>query len=163
MKSVALIAAMGAAIPAQADMYKCNEGGKVVYADQPCASNAERVRVYNNSNPSAEDAAAADAQLSRLRQQQAAEDAARDVARAAEGQRAADRLAYAGRAREAVQSHRVFVGMTAEDARKSWGEPTKINRTITAGSTNEQWVYRRGPGAAQYLYVDDGVVRSIQD
>lgn len=51
------------------------------------------------------------------------------------------------------------IGMTAEEIRQStWGKPKRINVTITAGGRHEQWIY---PGF-QYLYVDNGVLTSIQ-
>lgn len=53
--------------------------------------------------------------------------------------------------RTAVVKNQVFPGMSAADAIKSWGEPSKINRS-SRGS--DQWVYYRGRVSAQYLYVD---------
>jgi hypothetical protein len=50
------------------------------------------------------------------------------------------------------------IGLDAEGVRKScWGKPQRINTTTTANHTHEQWVYGGG-----YLYLDDGVVTSIQ-
>lgn len=51
MKRVMLIAAVAAAIPAHAEMYKCNEGGKTVYSDQPCAG-AQKIDVRPASGTS---------------------------------------------------------------------------------------------------------------
>lgn len=53
--------------------------------------------------------------------------------------------------RKAIIEKRVFVGMTGKDARRSWGSPSTINRSSYGDS---QWVYDRGPGSTQYLYVD---------
>ena len=51
------------------------------------------------------------------------------------------------------------IGMTAEEVRNStWGEPQKINTTITANHTNEQWCYSN----YRYVYLEDGIVTSIQ-
>lgn len=63
---------------------------------------------------------------------------------------------------QAISEKRVLVGMTAAQAQAAWGSPTSINRTVTAGSTHEQWVYRRGKMTTNYVYLDDGVVRSFQ-
>lgn len=50
------------------------------------------------------------------------------------------------------------IGLNAEGVRKScWGRPIRINTTMTASHTHEQWVYGGG-----YLYLTDGVVTSIQ-
>ena len=50
------------------------------------------------------------------------------------------------------------VGMTAEQVRQAWGEPLRINRTQSAGGTQEQWVY----GLGYYVYVRNGVVTAVQ-
>lgn len=63
----------------------------------------------------------------------------------------------------AIGLGRVVVGMTKEQVIRAWGRPTKINKTIGAGYSSEQWVYERGGiGRAQYLYFDDGILRSAQ-
>ncbi len=52
------------------------------------------------------------------------------------------------------------IGMTAEEVRQSsWGSPEDINKTTTASTVHEQWVYSNN----QYIYLDDGVVTAIQD
>ncbi len=53
----------------------------------------------------------------------------------------------------------VSVGMTAAQARAScWGSPRSINKTTIAAGTREQWVY----GGGNYVYINNGVVTSIQ-
>ena len=59
----------------------------------------------------------------------------------------------------AIEGKKVFVGMTAEQARMSWGKPEEINKTITGNGKNEQWVY----GSGSYLYFDNGVLTGIQN
>lgn len=50
------------------------------------------------------------------------------------------------------------VGMDAVAVGRScWGHPLRVNTTTTASHTREQWVYAGG-----YLYLEDGVVTSIQ-
>ena len=39
-----------------------------------------------------------------------------------------------------------------------WGTPRRINKTVTAGSTREQWVYND----TQYVYITNGVVSAVQ-
>ena len=51
------------------------------------------------------------------------------------------------------------IGMTADEVRKStWGEPQKINTTITTNGTSEQWCYSNN----KYVYLENGIVKSIQ-
>lgn len=68
-----------------------------------------------------------------------------------------------GRVAVAIAKKRVFIGMTDQEIVRSWGKPDKINRSISARNVNEQWIYSRDDiGRSQYLYVENGVLRSIQ-
>lgn len=52
----------------------------------------------------------------------------------------------------------VKIGMTADEVKAScWGNPARVNQTITARGKHEQWVYRSG-----YVYLENGTVTSIQ-
>lgn len=54
----------------------------------------------------------------------------------------------------------ILIGMTAEDVlASSWGRPERVNRTISARGTSEQWVY----GGRNYLYFENGVLTTIQN
>lgn len=57
---------------------------------------------------------------------------------------------------------KIMVGMTAAHVRRAWGEPTKINVTLSASGRTEQWVYRGRNYRDDYVYLDNGVVRSVQ-
>jgi hypothetical protein len=59
---------------------------------------------------------------------------------------------------QTMDAREVSLGMTADQIRLSWGKPEKINTTTTARREHEQWVYGQG----QYLYVDNGVLKSMQ-
>lgn len=53
-----------------------------------------------------------------------------------------------------------IIGMTAEEIRLStWGDPDKINKSTYSWGTSEQWVYE----GYRYIYLDDGIVTSIQE
>ena len=58
----------------------------------------------------------------------------------------------------AARTGKVMVGMTAAQVERAWGRPLKINRTVAANVTSEQWIYGRG----DYLYLDNGVLRAVQ-
>lgn len=58
---------------------------------------------------------------------------------------------------ETIVSGKVSIGMTKEMCKTAWGEPKKINETITSKSTTEQWVYDDN-----YLYFTNGVLTAIQ-
>lgn len=52
----------------------------------------------------------------------------------------------------------VWIGMTHEQLRESWGSPRDVNTTTTAAGKSEQWVY----GDSQYVYLENGRVTAIQ-
>ena len=62
-----------------------------------------------------------------------------------------------------IEWDRIAIGMTAEQVRASWGPPHDINRTVTANSVREQWVYGYGASTRKYVYFENGVVTSWQD
>ncbi len=64
---------------------------------------------------------------------------------------------------DAVYEEKVFIGMPESFVLLSWGTPSRVNSTMNGGGRSEQWVYRHGTVEASYVYVDDGVVKSIQD
>jgi hypothetical protein len=59
---------------------------------------------------------------------------------------------------EAIADGKLFVGMTKEQARISWGNPIKVNRTVGEYGTREQWIY----GGQAYVYFDDDKLSAIQ-
>ena len=60
----------------------------------------------------------------------------------------------------AIQQEKIMIGMPAEAVNLSWGPPDEINNTVTASSTQEQWVYGdHGP----YVYINNGKVESWQN
>lgn len=58
-----------------------------------------------------------------------------------------------------IFQHKVWVGMSKDEAIESWGKPKDINTTITENMKREQWVY----GERQYLYLENGIVTTIQN
>ncbi len=60
---------------------------------------------------------------------------------------------------DAIENQKVFVGMSMEQARLSWGDPHDVNRTVVGGHVHEQWVYEEH----NYLYFEDGRLGAIQD
>lgn len=53
----------------------------------------------------------------------------------------------------------VSIGMTMDEVLvSSWGKPSHVNKDITARHVREQWVY----GSRNYLYFDDGILKTIQ-
>lgn len=59
---------------------------------------------------------------------------------------------------EMIKKGIVKIGMTKQEARLSWGEPSDINKTSGSWGTHEQWVY-----SGSYLYFENGKLTSIQN
>lgn len=72
------------------------------------------------------------------------------------------RQAHDEKVAAAIGERKIFIGMTADEARQSWGAPNKVNTSIGSYGRHEQWVYDRGRSRAQYVYVENGVVTSMQ-
>ncbi len=56
-----------------------------------------------------------------------------------------------------ILNRKIVIGMNKEMCKMSWGEPSKINQTITGRSVSEQWVY-----SDNYLYFTNGVLTAMQ-
>lgn len=64
------------------------------------------------------------------------------------------------KAKAIAKTQGVRIGMTQQQVLdSSWGKPNKVNRTVTAYGTNEQWVYDN----YNYLYFENGILTSIQN
>lgn len=139
IRAVVVALLTGFTVPALA-VNKCTKGdGTVVYQDGPCvAATAERVNLSGAGEAQPGSAGAQYWQRESARQTRSA---------------AIDR---------AIANGQIVIGMTADEAVRAWGQPTKVNSTTTQAGRSEQWVYRRGQLGAQYVYVDAGRVRSVQ-
>lgn len=125
--------------PAIAQAYKCTVDKKLVYQGTPCLTGGEQVNLSGagKSDTTSTGATYWKKELARLDRKEKVE--------------------------SAVLNGKVFIGMTAEEALRSWGQPTKINQTLNGSGTSEQWVYRREGGIeGQYVYLTNGIVQSIQ-
>jgi hypothetical protein len=60
--------------------------------------------------------------------------------------------------REAILAKKVGLGMSTDDVITSWGEPDRVNTTVTAYGKTEQWIYDD-----TFLYFDDGRLTSYQE
>ena len=56
----------------------------------------------------------------------------------------------------------IWIGMTKQMAIDSWGNPGKINRTVTENLVREQWVYERNY-KTYYLYFRNGKLDAFQE
>jgi hypothetical protein len=106
--------------------------------------------------------AKADAALSKAKAQQAKQlavksDEKKKIAKAERKSKLVQK--YGEKVANKILEGKVWIGMTKEMAIESWGKPDDINKTVTASTVNEQWVY----GIGQYLYFDNGFLTTIQN
>ena len=139
LASFFVVAALALPLLVHAQTYKCTVDGRAIYQEKRC----EGAQVVNISGAGKGDPTSTGSQS-----------AQREVA-------------YAKRALQvdtAVGQGNVLVGMTASEVRRSWGNPTQVNRTVSGRGTDEQWVYSVKDRylETRYVYLTDGVVRSIQ-
>lgn len=63
-----------------------------------------------------------------------------------------------------ILESKIWLNMTDVMCKLSWGTPNDINKTVTATSKSEQWVYKNKvytPGD-HYLYFTDGILTAMQ-
>jgi hypothetical protein len=132
------------ASPSAWAVFKCQGAdGAVVFQDAPCPADGKKMDI--SATPSADREIA-----SRQREAQEAEKRISDgVARLLE--------------QRAVAQTPLTIGMTSEQVRAAWGQPSKVNVSVNSHIRSEQWVYRRGPRLTQYAYIENGRLRSIQN
>lgn len=149
MRALLVFAAITAAASPAWAINKCTgPDGKVVYQDAPCEGGANvNLSGAGAGNPGAAGPSYYQREGARLATEEKAEEA---------------RRVRNDRIQNAIFKREVVIGMTADEVRRSWGEPNKINASMGSYGRTEQWVYDRGDFKAQYVYLDNGVVRSMQ-
>ncbi len=65
---------------------------------------------------------------------------------------------YGKKNAQRIIDKKIWLGMSNEMARESWGEPNDINRTVGRWGVHEQWVYD-----GTYLYFENGKLTGWQD
>lgn len=123
-----------------AEVYKCkNPDGSFAFQETPCSGKeGEKVKIW--SAPTTEQT---EQQLNYYQRQKVRLDIKRE-------------FDYA------IASHEIKLGMTEEMVIQSWGNPAKVNTTVHNGGKSEQWVYRRGKVKSDYVYLENGIVTSVQ-
>jgi hypothetical protein len=121
-------------------VYKCEEGGKITYTDQPCPTAATArplppvVVVAPPGRTERELARAHDARIAKARGER---DRADGEWLKQHGQRK-DREA---RVRKAILGHTVVKSMTFDEVRQALGEPDQVEIGDSYGTAKETWVY----------------------
>lgn len=58
---------------------------------------------------------------------------------------------------------KVCVGMSKDEAIASWGSPDEVNKTTGTYGVHEQWVYKGKNYKNRYLYLESGILKTIQE
>jgi len=61
-----------------------------------------------------------------------------------------------------ISNKEIWIGMSEEMLLDSWGRPSNKNITQSAFGKSEQWIYNRGQFRSDYVYLNDGIVSTIQ-
>jgi hypothetical protein len=137
LKDVVLAVALGAAAaPSSAQIYKCQENGRVVYSQQPC-SESPQVLDIRRSSP-------------RPGSFQAGMERREDYVK-----KFSDMPDHI---RTAIVYGVAIPGMTEDQVLVAKGEPARRNLTQTLRMSRWQWVYRGAGGRETYVYIEDGIV-----
>lgn len=62
-----------------------------------------------------------------------------------------------------IDREEVALGMNPMEVILAWGEPDKVNKTVSAMGYQEQAVYRRGNYRAQFVHMTNGRVTYISE
>lgn len=57
----------------------------------------------------------------------------------------------------------IRIGYTKQMVLEAWGKPYDINRTVSRSGTREQWIYGKDIGNRTYLYIENGILTTLQD
>ncbi|MDY6956964.1 MAG: hypothetical protein SVO96_08850 [Pseudomonadota bacterium] len=140
----ALLVLCGATGLAEAEVYRCEQHGRIVYTDRSCAGG--RIERPNPHPSGRLNPAAQQAQANRIRRWE------RESAIAEATQRQADRQWLENHAREkriedAYQRREIVAGMTTAQIRQLLGTPDRIGKSASAQGREERWHYPdRGDG-----------------
>lgn len=140
------------ALPASAEVYRCEHAGKITYTDQPCAANAAPAELPRlNEIPAERGAVDLARQYDRDAAAQAKTQAGADVEWL---KRHRDEAARDAAARKAVAENRVIKGMTPAEVERVLSRPDRIENQ---GQPNERWLYDNGR-AHRSITFGNGVV-----
>lgn len=140
---------------AQAEVYRCEQGGQIVYTDQPCSGNAtpETLPKLHVIPPNEVEQRLA----GEYDQKRAKEKKARDKANQEWLKKHQAKKSDAERLKKARTQGKVVAGMTANQVRDLYGEPDDIKITAREDDATERWTFHLN-GNIQTVDLADGRV-----
>ncbi|WP_395504659.1 hypothetical protein [Ectopseudomonas hydrolytica] len=134
---------------ANAQVFKCKQGGTTVFSATPCGDDAEAIQVRPANVVGSVAPAAEQPSVSAPSEPAAPSLPPGAVATPSAPKAPACTNLSSTEVRKRVIEQTVFVGMRQADVIKSWGKPSRVNRNSYG---KDQWVYDRG-NTAQYVYI----------
>lgn len=141
--SLILLAAAGVA---RAEVFRCEHEGRKTFTDTPCDAEAQPIEVAEplsmQAIPGSDLATRYDERRARERRERIGADSRwlEQYDRAKADQE---------RVRKALVEGRVVAGMSQQQVRQIWGEPSDVQLHIDQDASRERWVYRSPRGKGQ--------------
>jgi hypothetical protein len=154
LRAIAVIFTLSVlAVPAQAQVFRCEQNGNTVFSDQPCGENAESIELRDNRIGGSFD--------QKLPAQEASDPVEQDEKSKPEEEAGTCRFINSTDLRRYLVWEQVVRGMTREHVRRAFGNPPE-----TYTSPQEVWIYQtRYYGALYeltYVYFRDGCVERVE-
>ncbi|WP_428309558.1 DUF4124 domain-containing protein [Hydrocarboniphaga sp.] len=132
-----------ASAPLRAEVFRCEQDGKLTFTDTPCDAQAQPIEVAEplsiEATGGSDLAKDYDERLARERRERIRADSQWLAGHER------DRLDEQ-RIRAALAEGRVVAGMSQSQVRQVWGEPSDVQLQIDQNASRERWVYRAGRG-----------------
>jgi hypothetical protein len=146
-----------ATLAAQADIYRCDQGGQPVYTAHPCPG--ERIGSELTSRAGRGNAANAAAQGKEAQQWEQESAAAQSQQRQADAEWL-ERHAQEKRIEDAYRRREVVAGMTQNQIRQILGTPDRMGKYADAQGQEDIWEYPdRGTGRSTVIFRDGRVLQ----
>ena len=141
-----------------AEVYRCDQDGKLQYSDKPCVAGQapEVVREPNSLHADPGDKALA----KQYDREAAAKHKARAAAEAEASKAYAARKKSEERIREGQMKGEAVVGMTPSQVKAILGEPASVRQSQSQKGSSESWTFRNG-AESQTVTFKDGKVTSV--
>lgn len=142
-------------------VYKCEEGGKITFTDQPCSPGAQATTMPGlvvaepPAKSQGELARAWDARIGRER-------AERDRADAEWLKQHRGRKDREARVRRAIIEHKVIKSMTFDEVKQALGEPDHIDTGDSFGSAKTTWTYERDGSRRTVNFKNGEVISTLR-
>lgn len=156
---LALVLFFGFALTANAaDIYKCNDNGKVIFSDQPCGDNEVKTKYkFQPKNKSSYERISEEITARRNAVSEYYDFIIKNMEQIYIGMPRSEFLALFP-----PPTHPLLKGMRPANPEIKYSVTIlKVNKTTTASGVREQWICDLG--GKKYYYFRDGLLRTIHD